>query len=318
MKTGSNTELEDLRELKGGETKAFLRLYDVGGEADCGRDKTKDDGDTRVLKDYLCTGRLHSAIYYLNSLGSLQIMQKIKLLANSRRLNGEDSPHGHWVKNFAAMSIHRRDNWVVTMKGFNNFVWDTESSFDENVFGLYQSHGALQISSSEKQLGQYDIKNGWDWVKIPGTTTVGLTISNLKTDEDRRFNPLKLAGGVSFSGRDPYDTNTLNGVFGMDCSQPPYDLPSGSQMKNAEFKFKKSVFFHNDFLVCVGSDISTSGLTGGEKTYTTLFQDKVLPMSPSIPSNGSEVYKCGTGSDRAAGSWAGVSSVVLEDTSGNR
>ena len=245
-------------------------------------------------------------------------MQKIKEKADNQKLRAKSSPKGHWAKNFAAMSMHRRENWAVTMKGFNKYVLDYESSDNDNVYGIYQSHGALQIANSEDQLKYNDIENGWDWTKVPGTTTIGLNFSNLKIgrDSDRSYSKKALAGGVTFSGRNPYDVNTLNGVFRMDFSQPTYNLHNYSPLRNIDFKFRKSVFFHDDFLVCVGSRITTSGVTGNKKTYTTLFQNKV--PSYVTPASNPEVYKCGNGIAKTPDSWRKVKSVVLEDMKGNR
>ena len=295
------------------QTKAFIRLYDVGNQTDCGEDESGDDGNTRAFKQHLCEGRIRSPIYYLNTLGSLQIMQKIKEKADSEQITGEDSPQGHWAKNFGGISVHRRGNWAVTMKGISSYAWDTASSSSENMFGLYQSQGALEIANSECTLGHHDIDNGWDWAKVPGTTAIGFDTLDLKTNDDKRYNPNKHIGGATFSGRHPYDLSTLHGVFGMLFKQPSYKLPSNSPLRSSRLQFRKSVFFHDDFLVCVGSRITTRSVTGGKKTYTTIFQDKVLEPSAMDP----QVHKCGVGSTQTPDSWGTAPSVLLEDAKGN-
>ena len=74
------------------------------------------------------------------------------LQLKSKASTYEPSPEGHWSKNFAALSIHRRKDWAVTVKGFNRFVWDFEGSTKkktpENAFGTYQSHGSMLIANS--------------------------------------------------------------------------------------------------------------------------------------------------------------------------
>ena len=98
--------------------------------------------------------------------------------------------------NFAALSVHRRGDWAVTVKGFNRFVWDYESSNDEHVYGLFSSHGALQIANSETLLQVHDVEHGWDWARIPGTTTIALgtpNIEDLNIGAGRFYNPRKLA-----------------------------------------------------------------------------------------------------------------------------
>ncbi|XP_027050264.1 LOW QUALITY PROTEIN: uncharacterized protein LOC113677623 [Pocillopora damicornis] len=153
----------------------FLRLYEA-------MDKN--------VKKYLEDGRVKRGKSYMNSLGCLKIMS-----ANSKEISNntfdiihpplqlkskastyEPSPEGHWSKNFAALSIHRRKDWAVTVKGFDRFVWDFEGSTKkktpENAFGTYQSHGSMLIANSEEALKAHDIENGWDWTKVPGATTM--------------------------------------------------------------------------------------------------------------------------------------------------
>ena len=73
-----------------------------------------------------------------------------------------------------------------------------------------------------------------------------------------------------------------NGIFGMDFGQPKYSL--SDWRKKIDFEFKKSVFFFENLLVCLGSDIAANN-TGGKIVQTTLFQDK-LTESLSIEING--------------------------------
>ena len=80
------------------------------------------------------------------------------------------------------------------------------------MFGLYQSHGALLVANSEDDLKHHDVKNGWDWTRIPGTTSIGFNFNGLRTKGDRRYNKRALAGGVTFSGRSTYSLSTLNGI----------------------------------------------------------------------------------------------------------
>ena len=65
------------------------------------------------------------------------------------------------------------------MKGFNKYVWDFEASSNQNVYGLYQSHGALLVANSEASFKTLDIDNGWDWTRHPGTTTIKMDLERL-------------------------------------------------------------------------------------------------------------------------------------------
>ena len=48
------------------------------------------------------------------------------------------------------------------------------------------------------------------------------------------------------------------GVFGMDFSQPSYQFPAGSFQLDITFEFKKSVFFTDFAVICLGSGITTT------------------------------------------------------------
>ncbi|XP_078360182.1 chondroitin sulfate ABC exolyase-like [Oculina patagonica] len=256
--TSSSTMPTGIRvsDLNRPQTQMFLRLY---------KDST--------VNDYLEDGKPKKSKYYYNSLGSLQIMEAVKYTAVCKGISAEPSPEGHWSKNFAALSIHRRKDWAVTVKGFNRFVWDIEASGKENVYGLFASHGALLIANSEDALKVHDVDHGWDWAKTPGTTTIAMgtpNINDLNIGAGRFYNRRKLAGSVTFKG-----TMTLkNGLFGMSFLQPDYGFSSSDWRKRINFRFKKSVFSFENLLVCLGSNIRARH-TNGKVIQTTLFQDKL-------------------------------------------
>ena len=304
----STTDLGDLGALTTQtDTEVFLRLYDHTGN-DC----------SRPLKKYLCKGEFNSKIRYYNSIGSLQIMQAVKTKATAASYSAESSPTGNWAKNFAALSIHRRDDWAVTVKGFNRYIWNSERTENENAFGLYQSHGALQISNSEDSLERYDIANGWDWRKVPGTTVVAFDTKQLVVKDNRRLQSQELAGGVTFSGVNPYSVAEANGAWGMDLTQPTYDVKSGSHMSGVSLSFKKSVFFEDNFMVCLGTNIASSGVSHSEKTITTIFQTKIL-SGDSFSSSTTTLFRCGdTSISKTPTSWGTLTGVELEDAMGNR
>ena len=185
-------------------------------------------------------------------------------------MSAELSPEGHWTKNFAAFSIHRRKDWVVTVKGFNKYVWDYEGTPSENPNGIFASHGSMLIANSEEALKAHDVNAGWDWTKIPGTTTMSLTASERKLKTERNYSPQSSAGGVTFQGPETFS----NGMFAMDFHQPDYDFLNKHAFANIKLYFKKSVFFYQNLLVCLGSNIRM--INGpGKKVQTTIFQDKL-------------------------------------------
>ncbi|KAJ7379108.1 hypothetical protein OS493_017606 [Desmophyllum pertusum] len=200
----------------------------------------------------------------------------------SKATSPESSPEGHWSKNFAALSVHRRKDWAVTVKGFNQFVWDfegaTKTGKTENAYGIFASHGSILIANSEEALKAHDVNNGWDWTKIPGATTMSLTLPQARLKKARNFSPLSSAGGVTHQGPDTLSS----GVFGMDFHQPKYQFFDKSHPhKNIKLHFKKSVFLYQNVLVCLGSNIRIEN-GPGIKAQTTLFQDKLVRGASSF------------------------------------
>lgn len=152
--------------------KMFLRLYDRN---EC------------VINSYMADGSISSAIYYMNTIGSVSVIEEIKAAAINKGLSPESSPEGFWSKNYAALAVYRRDDWAVSVKGFNRFVWDFEGSNTkkENIFGIYQSHGALLVANNETSLRTHDVDNGWDWTRHPGVTTIKMDLEQLIASDHR-------------------------------------------------------------------------------------------------------------------------------------
>ena len=187
-----------------GMIRVFLRLY---------------DHSNKKVQIYLSKA-LFNKDEYLSSIGSLQILQAVYRKAKEAQIQPAKPQTGHWVNNFAALSTHRRRHWVVTVKGFSRYVWDFEESATQNLYGLYQSHGALQISNSENSLSVYDVNHGWDWTRIPGTTTIKLTLDEMvESMTERNYQQSKLVGGVVLTSKNP---RSANGAFAMEFRRPAY------------------------------------------------------------------------------------------------
>ena len=296
------------------EVRMFLRLYQPAtGSNICSSGK---------LNEFLCKGEIGRK-YYLNTLGALEIMERVKDLASTTstclHYQAEESPSGHWTKQFASLSIHRRGDWAVSVKGFDKFVVDFESSMNPvgNLYGMYSSHGAMLIANSEANLTSKDVDNGWDWRKIPGTTVINVDFSDMRIDSSHHYNPSTdaMAGGVALKGSQDWDER--NGVFGMNFEQPRYDVQSSSPFSSqVTFRFKKSVFFYGDLIVSLGSSIEYSG--GNKEIHTALFQDKMPAPNASPKPAQPDVFRCNDGGTLDQTNWGNIALVTLVDVNGNR
>lgn len=172
------------------------------------------------------------------------------------------NPEGFFVLNYGSAGIYRYKQHMITLKGYTTDVWGSEIYQKDNRYGRYQSYGAVLIMGNGHPVsrkGSGFKEEGWDWNRMPGTTTIHLPFELLD-------NPLKNGNMVrskeNFSG-----STSLGGKYGMFA------------MKLMERKFKnftpdfvarKSVSCFGNRIICLGSGISNSNVN--YPTETTLFQ----------------------------------------------
>ena len=176
-------------------------------------------------------------------------------------------PYGAWTG-------HRRDGWLVSVKGHSRY-----QAFGES-FGVgkwrYMSHGTLEVMNSQSS-SSYGIGDGWDWTRYPGTTVLRRGIESdvagvaqidyLSMDFQsygswavgrRRF-----VGGLSH--RD------LNGCYVMQVEGAPgsnfYRMTADTDMVA-----KKGYFFFDDRVICLGNSISSQN--SSYPMETTLIQNE--------------------------------------------
>ncbi|VGO22330.1 polysaccharide lyase family 8 super-sandwich domain-containing protein [Pontiella sulfatireligans] len=220
---------------------------------------------------------------------------------DARSIVPEPDPSGFWMKPYGGLAIHRRNGWMAGVKGFSKYIWDYENGGStENVYGQYVSHGMLTIFANGSPVNDidsgYDIQNGWDWYRQPGTTGVRFPIvGSPAAMEHRIFSAETFLGGVS--------VDEQNGLFGMVLDDP--EFPDGTQM---DLVAKKSVFFSDDLIVMLGTDIS--GGDGSHAVETTLFQSCHTSGSQTMKKNG-VVFPDGSETIAASGS------ITLADPFGN-
>ncbi|UDQ97647.1 chondroitinase family polysaccharide lyase [Lentisphaerota bacterium WC36G] len=166
---------------------------------------------------------------------------------------------GHLAMNWGAAAIQRHQNWLGVLKLHSKFQYEAES-FN---YSTYLGYGTLLffrdtlLRSGAIKL-KYDIgEPGWDWRFMPGTTTVAWDHwEKVKKKDYKRYRaPHTYAGGVEL------------GSFGVSA----IDIHGSKAQGLASFRAKKSYFFLNDKVVCLGIDIKNK-LKDGE-TVTTIFQD---------------------------------------------
>ena len=193
----------------------------------------------------------------------------------AQQFTAEPHPQGAYTFNYAAMGIYRYGEKMVTMKGWNRYVWSSEIYNIANRYGRYQSHGSVQIQKwgEEEEFGYNE--NGWDWNRMPGATTIHLPWEKLNAP---RQHTTMLVNNSRFSGAT--DLQGKYGAFGFTLENPS----TWPDFIDPAFTAKKSVFSFDDRLVLVGTNITNNNSKFA--TETTLFQHGITAKTEPLWVNG--------------------------------
>ncbi|MBM7587296.1 chondroitin-sulfate-ABC endolyase/exolyase [Bacillus pakistanensis] len=180
-------------------------------------------------------------------------------------IEAEPDPNGFWSMNYANLGLHRRDNWLVGVKGYSRYLWGNETYQNANLYGRYMSYGQMQIMGYDNHKDSGYVHDGWDWNRWPGTTTIHLPFDQLKSDVRNvdRFSGIEemLISDETYSGS--LSVEGKNGMFAMKLHEhPKYD---------ETHRARKSYFFFENRIVALGSNIENED--SEHSTETTLFQN---------------------------------------------
>ncbi len=225
--------------------KAFSRLY------------VPEDTTTMAILT-----NIESRITHFNTLGTMEILKETAEAGYEQ----EKSPNGFWFKPYGGVAIHRRAEWMVSAKGFSKYIWDFEQGKSENLYGRNSSSGVIRIYANGSPINAHESgfsNEGWDWNRLPGSTTLNLPWHKFPPqNKARRFSPEYFLGGCHI--------NQQNGVFAMKYT----DIQSPSEK---QLKANKSVFFFEDKVIALGSDIRDGD--GKHQVETTIFQTSTSRQS---------------------------------------
>ena len=247
----------------------------------------------------------------IRGLGSLRLIADLQSL----HTQAEETPAGVWIKPYAAGAFFRRDDWLVTAKGFSQYFWDYEGPLDtgENSLGQNWAYGLLQVFSAGQPVSErgsgYDYFNGWDWYHVPGTTASHYPIEKrtsqavqqarqehgiVQRSTHRNYNNKTFVGGVSIGG---------HGLFVQDLEAVPFTAPTDLQAR-------KSYFFVGDKVLALGTHIR--GGTDEDETHTTIFQTRLASADTPTGANGGQADAGETPIRQPAGS-----TMAMSDSVGN-
>lgn len=244
----------DMQQRIGG---AFCRLYEP----------TYSGVVNHTIKD------VKSDIFFHGAMQAVQLMNELK----AKNLADEEISETNCTYPYAAMQVHRRDEWMAAVKGYSKYVWDFETNGGQNWIGRNQSAGGLAIYATKDAEGVVTSVasglgyNGWDWVHVPGATVLDMSINDIVAEAKKfqwaRFSPQYFVGGVSLEGK--------HGLYSM-----VYD----DVRQSNKLKANKSYFFFDDEVVALGSAIQNTH--DSYDAHTTLFQNELASVDQPLFLNG--------------------------------
>jgi chondroitin-sulfate-ABC endolyase/exolyase len=190
---------------------------------------------------------------------------------------------GHWNMNYGLFDIHRRQDWLLTVRGHNRYFISNESYPGANMYGRYLAYGHLEVLFPETKTddGSNFKDEGWDWNNIPGTTTLHQPLDKLRANiinaddfsgiEEMLISDERFAGGTTLDKQ---------GMFAMKIhGHDKYDMGS--------FRATKSWFMFDSLIVCLGSGINNT--IKDYSTETTLFQNYLKSPADILNFNGQTI-----------------------------
>ena len=200
---------------------------------------------------------------------------KESLVAFKKMGLGELKPaEGFNVYNYTALGIHRRDGWMLSLKGYNSDVWASEIYAKENRYGRYLSYGTAQVFTEPSAKESGYVREGWDWNRYPGATTIHLPFDMLNSPLPGTLmerNDSRFPGVSALEGR--------NGCLAFTYVE--------KDRKNfcAGATATKSVFCFDNRIVHIGTGITNKSQY---PTETTLYQLALVDRTEEVDIN--DVY----------------------------
>lgn len=154
----------------------------------------------------------------------------------------------HWRSDY---TLHQRPGYTIDVRMVSTKTYRNENGNGENIRGYFLSDGATDIAlDGDEYVNLFPV---WDWGRIPGTTTPALATTSIPQPAQwGTYGSSTFVGGVS------------DGTYGVSA----YSLTDYTYA-SINTEAKKSWFFFDDEVVCLGTGIKSTAAT---QINTTLNQ----------------------------------------------
>ncbi|MFK7000218.1 polysaccharide lyase family 8 super-sandwich domain-containing protein [Flavobacterium oreochromis] len=201
--------------------------------------------------------------------------------------------NGFYQNNHASAGIFRTKNTIILNKGFSNQLWGAETFSNSNRYGRYQSYGAMNIVyPGTANTNGFD-NTKWNWNYNPGATTKVLSWSDLIVPWHRvdEYSSERFSGSLQYELQNKEYLSEVFGKFGMfamnfkEANNTGWGgTPTGANTHDTSFTFKKSSFFFDDLIICLGSNITNND--SNNTTVTSLYQNVTSPKNVIVNNTG--------------------------------
>ena len=183
----------------------------------------------------------------------------------NRNFSDHNSNHLTGITNYflSDMTVYRSKDWYTSIKMSSKRVIGAEAGNKENLKGYYLGDGAYYLQRTGKEY--YDIFPLWNWRHLPGITAFESEA------------PLDVLPWTGYRNNADFVGGIANGMNGV----------TAFELQRDSLSAKKSYFFINNQLVCLGAGISTSQ---SDPVVTTLDQSW-LQGPVTYASNGLKTLK---------------------------
>ena len=155
-------------------------------------------------------------------------------------------------------AIHRTNDYLIALSMYSERIQNTEIMNHENRCGWHQGNGMTYIYDKDEQYTE----NYWNTVnplRLPGTTVAAVTIDNGAPDGSGFIQ------GGDFTSNQSWVGGSVLGEYGIN-GMAFSGVTSNTTQYAPNLFGKKSWFFFDDEVVCLGAGITNSGMNNPVET----------------------------------------------------
>lgn len=186
--------------------------------------------------------------FYRNPFGHVFMADLAEKIRQSKVI--AEWTEGHYHFNYSDYTVHRTQDYLFSVKMFSDRVQCTESINNENAKGWHLTDGFTYLTINGGEYQKNNVPATLDWKRLPGITCENRNYTDFAglRKRDQRFAETGFVGGITFQS------------YGLSAMQFKDNL--------SEISAKKSWFFFDDEIVCIGSDIDCNSDNSTETIIT--------------------------------------------------